>query len=144
MGINKALLPKDLEDRLNSWARYFRDRRRFGQCGSAEGNFRPHSGDFAKEGWGDPAPPDPQLPARSRGILEAIETNAAIIELSATQKWAITYYYCYRHLKRHIVLKAMRKFTGRRINWEQFSEQVNSAHVRLNYMIYTARLTKAA
>lgn len=142
MPINRHLINDDLRDRLYSWARYYRDRRKLGWCGSAEGKFRRTSEDFAKEGWGEPTPPPFQAPTRHRAILEAIETNAAIVQLSTVQKWAVTYYYCFSYSPRHVVLKAMRKFTGTRLNWEQFIQHVDLAHVRLNYMLI--KLPRAA
>src|SRR3990167_8022401 len=84
----------DVDERLREWAYFFRDRRRFDSCRSIEHRFRRVFGEGDPDGWGDlekPAPdnrPKPQL-------LRAIETHEALMTLPKTQKWAITYAFCY-------------------------------------------------
>lgn len=124
-------LPPDLDDRLWSWGRHYRDRTNWGHCGSAEGNYKPHSDDYAKEGWGDAPPPQRIAQARSNSVLEAIRTNEAIIKLDKVQKWSVTYFFCYPTIPRFVVLKAIKRFTGRRLTWKAYLEQVDLARMRL-------------
>jgi hypothetical protein len=128
-------IPSEMEDRLWAWARFFRDRHTLGKCGSAEGNYRLSSEDSEKEGWGTPAPPQ-IVPARSASVLEAIQTNEEIMKLPAVQKWSITYHYCYPSLPRFVVLKCMRKFSGERLTWLKFQEQVDLARIRLSVALH--------
>ena len=122
---------EELDERLKEWAAYFKDRRRYSAIGSAEKKFQPHSEDYAKEGWGDPTPP-PATPARPRNwVLRAIETNDAIMQLEPVQKWSITYAFAYPGLPRFVVLRVIKKFTGRRLTWNQYLEVVDIARMRV-------------
>jgi hypothetical protein len=123
-------LPYEVDERLWAWGRHFRDRRSWTKCGSAEGNYKPHSDDYALEGWDAPTPP-PVQPGRSRTVLEAIETNEAVMKLMPVQKWSLTYFFCYPHLPRFVILKALRKFAGRRLTWAQYLEQVDYGRMRI-------------
>ena len=120
----------DVDERLREWAYFFRDRRRFDSCRSIEHRFRRVFGEGDPDGWGDlekPAPdnrPKPQL-------LRAIETHEALMTLPKTQKWAITYAFCYPGLPRGLVLRCMRKWTGRPVTWRIYVEQIEIGRFRV-------------
>lgn len=131
-------IPEECDQRLREWADYHRDRRRYLRCGSAEGRFKPHSEDFAAEGWGDPESAPNRVVARPRDwILRAIETNQAIMQLQLVQRWALSYAYAYPNLPRFVVLRAMRKFTKRHLTWQQYLDQVDIGRLRLWALLMT-------
>lgn len=124
-------IPEEVNERLWNWARCFRDRHNFGRCASAEKNFKPHSSDFAAEGWGEPEAPKQVPQMRSNALLEASATNDAVMKLNSIQKWSLTYYFCYPSLPRFVVLKCLRKYAGQRLNWKQYLEQVDLGRLRV-------------
>lgn len=130
-------IPEDVDERLWNWARYFRDRTNWGSCASAEKKFKAHSTDFAAEGWGEPVPPQQMPQVRSNAILEAAQTNDVVMQLNTLQKWSLTYFFCYPSLPRFVVLKALRKFSGRRLNWKQYLEQVDLGRLRVAACVTT-------
>jgi hypothetical protein len=121
---------EELDERLREWGAYFKDRRKYSPIGSAEKKFQPHSEDYAKEGWGDPVPPQPQIRQRD-WVLRAIKTNEAIMQLEPVHKWSITYAFAYPGLPRFIVLRVIKKFTGRRLTWNQYLDAVDIARMRV-------------
>jgi hypothetical protein len=134
MNRHPNLTPPELEDRLIEWGRFFRDRHRFTKCASIEGNFNPHAPGAWDGGWGEPGAPTAPLPAID--VLRAIRTNEALISLGSDSvgkvyKWSITYHYCFPGLERWRVLKAIRKYSGRRLNWKQYGEALDIARIRL-------------
>jgi hypothetical protein len=124
-------IPDEVDTRLREWGDYFRDRRRLARCGSAEGRFKPHSDDYAIEGWGEPGAV-PQMPPRARDwVLRAIETNDAIMKLQLVQRWCVSYAFAYPNLPRFVVLRALKKFTQRRLSWQQYMDQVDIGRLRV-------------
>jgi hypothetical protein len=93
--LNPFDLPADVDERLNEWAYYFRDRQRLERCKSIEHRFQATSDDFAKEGWGDTESAPQVRPERSYALLRAIQTHEAIQKLDRKYRWIITYGYCY-------------------------------------------------
>ena len=124
-------VPEECDERLKEWASFFKDRRRWLRCGSAEGRFRRFAGDPDPEGWGEPeiAPTAPQRPRD--WVLRAIETNEVIMKLPIVQRWAITYAYAYPNLPRFVVLRCMKKFTKRSLNWREFLDQADLGRMRV-------------
>ena len=120
---------EEIDDRLKEWAVYFRDRSRLTTCGSAERLYKPHSDDYAIEGWGD-LPPTPKAPQK-RSLLRAIEVNDALVQIPLVNRWALTYGYAYAHLPRFLVLRAMKRRTSRRMNWREFLDSVDIGRVRI-------------
>ena len=43
---------------------------------------------------------------------------------SHTVVWAVTYSYAYPHLPKGMVLRVMKKWTGRRLSWKDFQDHV--------------------
>jgi hypothetical protein len=137
------LCPPELEDRLIEWSRHFKDRALFTRCASLEGRFNPHAPDAWDSGWGDPGAPIAVLP--DVDVLRAAETNAAIVGLgndstAKVYKWAITYHYCFPGLDRWRVLKAIKRRSGRRLNWKQYGEHLDIARVRVWTLLLNTRL----
>ena len=122
---------EEVDERLREWAAYFKDRQRYSSIGSAERKFKPHSDDYAKEGWGDPTPPPP-TPAKPRNwVLRACQTNDAIMQLDPVHKWSLTYAFAYQNLPRFVVLRVIKKFTGRKMTWNAYLEAVDIGRMRL-------------
>ena len=137
------LVPRELEDLLIEWARWFKDRPNFAKCGSLEGNFDPHAKGAWDSGWGDPGAPTDVLPPVN--VLRAHRTNDAIVSLGSDSlgrvyKWAITYHYCFPSLDRWRILKAIRKYSGRRLNWKEYGEALDIARVRVWTMLLNSRI----
>lgn len=123
-----------MDELLKEWAYFFRDRKRLEQCRSIEHRYKPHSDDFAAEGWGD-METAPQATGRSYSLLRALQTNDALMKLNKIQKWALTYHYAYPHLPRGMVLRCMKKWVGRHINWRTFQEQVELGRFKVFVLI---------
>ena len=117
-----------VDDRLNAWARYFKDRHRFESCKSIENRFRATSDVCAAEGWGQPSPTQvpPVLDLRS-----VLQTHEALQMLVRSQRWALTYGYCYPSLERWRVLKLMKKFTGQRFTWKGYLDEIAMGRMRI-------------
>lgn len=124
-------LPGDLDERLWEWAYFFRDRRKLEACGSAEKHYKAHSDDFAIEGWGDVEAPPRTQPAKSYRLLRALETHEQIQSLDKQYKWALTYSYCYPSLPKFIVLRLMKKYIGRHLNWKQYLDILDVGRMRV-------------
>lgn len=131
--MNQSLqIPPEVDERLREWAAYHRDRHRWLRCGSAEGRYKRIAGEDDGEGWGDPESAPTVTVARPRDwILRAIETNVAIMGLQLVQRWAITYAYAYPGLPRFVVLRAIKKFTKRRLSWREYLDQVDIGRIRV-------------
>lgn len=124
-------IPEECDQRLREWADYFRDRRRWLRCGSAEGRYKRFADDPDPEGWGEPESV-PKPPERPRDwVLRAIETNGAIMQLQLVQRWALTYAYAYPGLPRFVVLRALKKFTKRHLTWNQYLDHVDIGRIRV-------------
>lgn len=126
------------DERLREWAFFFRDRKKLERCKSIEHRFRAQSEDFAAEGWGDMDAAPSVKPGRSYSVLRAEETEDSIRRLDRIYRWAITYAYCYPGLPRFVVLRCMRKFTGRRLSWQAYLDALDIGRFRLHT---TIRLT---
>jgi hypothetical protein len=128
-------IPEEVDERLREWAWYFRDRKRLEHCRSIEHRYKPHSDDYAIEGWGDmQAPPTTPKPARS--VLRALETDDEIRKLDLKYRWALTFGFCYPSLPRFVVLRLMKKWTGTRFTWGQYLDSLDIARCRLFAALY--------
>lgn len=124
-------IPEEADQRLREWADYFRDRRRWLRCGSAEGRYKRFAGDPDPEGWGEPESA-PRAPERPRDwVLRAIETNGVIVSLPRVQRWAVTYAYAYPNLPRFVVLRAMKKYAKRHLTWREYLDQADLARMKV-------------
>lgn len=125
-----------VDQRLHEWSRYFKDRAKYSACKSIESRFQASSDDFAVEGWGEPSTPRFAPPV---DVRSALETHSAVSDLPKSQKWAVTFWYCYPDLERWRVLKAMRKYTGRRFTWKDFTGEIEIGRVRVaGYLVSTS------
>lgn len=132
------LCPPELEDRLIEWSRHFKDRHKYSRCASLEGGFNHHAPGAWDSGWGDPGAPTAPLPAIL--VPRAIQTHEAVMGLGndstgKVYKWAITYHYCFPGLERWRILKAIRKYSGRRMSWDKYSEALDIARIRVWTML---------
>lgn len=138
-------VPDECDERLRLWGDYFRDRRRWLRCGSLEGHYRRRAGEDDGEGWGDVEAAPEALRARPRDwILQALETNDAIMQLQLVQRWAVTYAYAYPGLPKFVVLRALKKFTRRHLNWREYLDQVDIGRVRVWTTISSRGLLQSA
>jgi hypothetical protein len=69
-------------------------------------------------------------------VPRAVQTNDAILALGSDSlgkvyKWSITYHYCFPGLDRWRILKAIRKYSGRRVNWKEYGEYLDIARIRV-------------
>lgn len=123
-------LPDELDERLKEWARYFRDRRRLERCRSLEGRFNPFNPGSWDAGWGDPEAVPAYLPPVV--MPRVLRTHACVQSLpSKSQRWSITIGYCYPSLQRYQVLKILRKYTGRRFNWNGYLDELDMGRMRV-------------
>jgi hypothetical protein len=129
--VKRDLVPDELDERLIAWARYFRDRHRFERTRSIEGRFNPISEGSWDEGWGTQDEIPPQAPAPILDLPGVLQTHVAIHELPKMQKWAVTYGYCYPGLERWKILKLIGKYTGQRLTWTRYLDELEIARVKL-------------
>ena len=132
-----ARLP-DLEttdERLREWGHFFRDHKFREHCRSIERRFRAQSEDYAREGWGDDEAAPSIKPGASYTLRSALLTHEAICQLDRIYKWALTYGYCYPSLPKFVVLRCMKKYTGRRLNWKAYLDVLDIARVRVRCTI---------
>ena len=129
-----------VDERLKAWARYFKDRHHYQSCGSLEKFFRATSEVCEAEGWGEPSVPRAEAPLDLRSVLQ---THDGIHTLSQSQRWAITYGYCYPGLERWRVLKLMRKYTGRRFTWNEYLGEIEIGRFRVAAYLLTSPLDRA-
>lgn len=140
-----ARLP-DLEttdERLREWAHFFRDHKFREHCRSIEHRFRRSSDDADPDGWGDEEAAPSVKPGVSYTLRSALETHEAIYQLDRIYKWALTYGYCYPSLPKFVVLRCMKKYTGRRLNWKAYLDVLDIARVRVRCTIGSDRLLTA-
>jgi hypothetical protein len=122
--------PVELDERLEEWARYFKDRHHYSRCASIEGRFNPHAPGSWDSGWGDPGAPSAIRPEVK--LSRVLQTHACVMGLPKPDyKWAITYAYCYPHLEKWLVLKCLKKYTGRRSTWNQYLELLEIGRMRI-------------
>lgn len=126
---------EEIDERLNEWGYFFRDRKRLETCKSIEHRYKPHSDDYAKEGWGNIETPPKSSPARSYRLLRALETHEAIGTLDIKYRWGLTYAFCYPGLTRHLVLRMLKKHTGRRFTWAGYLELVDLGRLRVHAVL---------
>ena len=126
-----------VDERLRAWARYFKDRHIYSRAKSIEGRFNPFSKGAWDEGWGnqDEIPPAP-IPPRL-DLASVLETHTAIHELDKAGRWAITYGFCYPNLDRWLVLKLMRKYTGKRFTWKQYLAALDAGRFRVYVRLFS-------
>lgn len=135
-------LPEECDERLREWASYFRDYRPAGRCGSLEGLYQRHSDDLGDE-VSEEVREAPKRPRARNWVLRAIQTHEVISQLDKQYKWALTYCYCYPSLPKFIVLRLMKKYTGRRLAWAKYLEVVDIARMRV-WALTTAPSAKSA
>jgi hypothetical protein len=123
------------DERLREWAFFYRDIRNRDRCKSIESRYRASSEDFAIEGWGDMESAPSVRPGRLYSVLRANQTHEAIGELDRIYRWALTYGFCYPDLPRFVVLKCMKRFTGRKLNWRGFVDVLDIGRMRLHTTI---------
>jgi hypothetical protein len=128
-------IPEEIDERLHEWAHFFRDRNRLESCKSIEHRYKPHSDDYAAEGWGDKESAPSAAPERSYRLLRALETHEAIGKVQVKYRWAITYAFCYPSLPRFVIIRLMKKWTGRRFTWKEFDEMVDVARYRISALL---------
>ena len=122
-------IPQEVDERLKEWARAFRDRRRLERCKSLEGRFNRFMPGARDEAWGDPGPPEAPLPPLL--MPRVLRTHECVQSLQKSQKWAVTFGYCYPGLDRYRVLKALKKYVGRRFTWNAYLDELDIARVRV-------------
>ena len=120
------------DERLKEWAWWFRDRRSSDRCRSIESRYRRSSEDADPDGWGDIETSPKTQPARSYNVLRAEKTEDSIRQLERIYRWALTYAYCYPYLPRHVTLRCMKKYAGRRLNWGKYTEVLEIGVMRLH------------
>jgi hypothetical protein len=129
--VNDLCLPEELDERLIEWARFFKDRHRYERAKSLEGRFEAASPGSWDEGWGSQDEIPVQRYAPAIDVLRALRTHAAVMELGKCQRWSITYGYCYPHLERWQVLKFLKKYTGERLTWKQYLNELDMGRMRV-------------
>lgn len=138
--MNSRLPDLDLTDeRLREWAYFFRDRKQLERCRSIESRYRRHSEDGDPDGWGDEDSTPQTSPARSYQLLRALETHEAIQSLDRIYKWAITFGFAYPYLPKFVVIRAMRKYTGRRLTWKAYLEALDIGRMMVHTTICLTR-----
>jgi hypothetical protein len=137
-------LPSEIDERLWEWAAYFRDYRPTGRCASLEGRYQRHSDDMEADGVSEESREAPKPPRPRDWVLRAIATHDAIQQLDKQYKWALTYAYCYPGLPKFVVLRLMKKYTGRGMAWARFLDVVDIARMRVWTMANTQHLVSRA
>ena len=124
-----------VDERLKEWGYFFRDRRSLERCRSIEHRFQATSDDFSAEGWGDMDSAPSVRPSASYSLLRAIQTHDAIQQLDRLYKWALTYGFAYPSMPKYVVLRCMKKYTGRKLNWQTYLEALDIGRVRVHTTI---------
>lgn len=78
-------------------------------------------------------------PARSYSLLRALQTHDAIQELDKQYKWALTYGFAYPSLPKFLVIRLMKKYTGRRLNWQSYLELLDIGRMRVHTATFSVR-----
>ncbi len=119
---------EEARDRLREWAFYFRDVRRKGKAGSAEGNWR------SPQVWETPKP----RPAFD--LRRALHTWELIRALPSPGYRVLTARYCYPFVPIHLTLRLLSRrvhpFTHKRITLKEYEELVAIAEHRLAAALY--------
>lgn len=130
------------DELLREWAHFFRDRRKFEHCRSIEHRFRATSDDFGPSGWGDnEAAPAQRGPSWS--LLRAFSTQDLLDRIPLESRWAITFAYCYPNLPRTIVLRLMKKWAKRRLNWKSYLDILDIGRMRVHTATFSRPLPVA-
>lgn len=120
-----------VDELLREWAYFFRDRQKLNHCRSIEHRFRRSSDDADPDGWGDMDSTPKASPALCYRLPRALITHDAVQTLPKLNKWALTYGFCFPGLPKFVVLRCMKKWTGRRLNWQSYLEQLDVARFRM-------------
>lgn len=129
-----------VDELLREWAWFFRDRRHLEHCRSIEHRFRATSDDFGTNGWGDLESAPRTAHSASLSLMRALQTHDAVQLLHPLNKWAVTYHFAYPSLPKFIVLRSMKKWTGRRLNWKSFLEALDIGRFRVHTTICSGRV----
>lgn len=54
-----------------------------------------------------------------------------VMRLPLLQRWCVTYAYAYPGLPKFVVLRCLKKYTGERVNWKVFLDQVDMGRIRI-------------
>lgn len=98
---------------------------------SLEGRYQRHSDDMGEEGVSEETREAPKPPRPRDWVLQALATHEVIQTLDRKYRWALTYAYCYPSLPKHLVLRLMKKYTGRYMAWKAYLELVDIARIRV-------------
>ena len=133
-------IPGEVDERLKEWAIYFKDRASKSALGSAESRYKPHSDDYAAEGWGDPEAAPVPAPRPRNWVLRAQEVQDVMTSLAKSAEgkryaWVLTYAYAYPYLPRFVVLRCIKKFTGHRITWAAYLDMLDIGRFRVYGML---------
>ncbi len=63
--------------------------------------------------------------------MRAIETNDLGMKLPVVQRWCVTYAFAYPGLPKFVVLRCVKRFTGRQMTWQVFLDQVDMGRMRV-------------
>src|SRR5688572_9855544 len=137
------LVPYECDERLQDWACYFRDYRSRERCKSLEGRYQRHSDDLGEDVSED-VREAPKRPKTRDWVLKAIQVHEALQQLDRQYQWALTYSYCYPSLPKFVVLRLMRKYTGRRMGWNAFRDLVDIGRIRVWTLLHTGYSVKSA
>jgi hypothetical protein len=127
-------IPSELDELLQEWGRYFRDKRLYQRCMSIEGRYDRFAPGSWDSGWGDPGAPQAILPPVV--VSRVLRTHECVQRLPKPSKWAITYGYCYPNMERYKVLKFLRKWTGRKLTWNEYLDTLDIGRMRIWAMLY--------
>lgn len=133
----------DTDERLREWAYYFRDQKFREHCRSIEHRFRRSSDDADPDGWGDEEAAPSVRPGAAYTLRSALSTHEAIMGLDRIYKWALTYAYCYPGLPKFVVLRCMKKYCGRRLNWKSYLDVLDIGRCRVHTTIASGYLLTA-
>lgn len=133
-----------VDELLREWGYFFRDRRRLEHCRSIEHRFRATSDDFGPDGWGDEEAAPRNAPKASYALQRALRTHDAVQELAPLNKWVVTYAFAYPSLPKFIVLRSLKKWTGRRLNWQGYLEALDIARFRVHTLLVPRVFSRSA
>lgn len=136
-------IPEEVDERLKEWAAFFRDRASRSTLGSAESRYKPHSDDYAAEGWGDPEAVPVPAPRPRNWVLRAQEVQDVMTTLAKSPEgrryaWVLTYAYAYPYLPRFVVLRCIKKFTGQRLTWATYLDVLDIGRLKVSAMLETS------
>jgi hypothetical protein len=141
--MNRQLNLSEVDERLREWGYFFRDRRQLSHCRSIEHRFRRRSDDADPDGWGDMESAPKTQPRASYFLDRALITHEAVQQLPKLNKWVVTYAFAYPGLPKFVVLRALKKWTGRRLNWKGYEEALDIGRCRVyTTILSSSRLTQ--